>query len=87
VTRDEIHGIVEGILVQLYELEPAAVQPTARLKEDLDLDSLDALDMLVELMTLTGRRVSEEEMRSLKTVGDVVGLVERTQHEAALRAG
>jgi acyl carrier protein len=52
------------------------------LYEDLDLDSIDAVDLIVKLSELTGRKISPEAFRSVRSVGDVVVCV-----EAALAEG
>ncbi len=77
MTRDEIFVRVQAVLVDMFELEPAKVHPQARLVDDLDLDSIDAIDMVVKLQELIGRRVDETALRSVRTVQDVVDLVER----------
>lgn len=77
MTRDAILAEVTRTMVELFEVEPEAVRPEARLYEDLDLDSIDAIDMAVKVKELTGRRVEERELRAMRTVGDVVALIER----------
>ncbi len=77
MTRDAIVAEVTRTLVELFEVDPAAVRPEARLYEDLDLDSIDAVDMAVKVKELTGRRVEERELRAMRTVGDLVALIER----------
>lgn len=75
MTREEIFSSVSDMLAETFELEPPTITLEARLYEDLDLDSIDALDMVVKLQELLGRRVEEDELRELKTVGDVINLV------------
>jgi acyl carrier protein len=77
MTRSEIQDRVIDILVTTFDLERATVAPEARLAEDLDLDSIDALDMVVELQSLVSGRLDERELKGLRTVGDVVDIVER----------
>ena len=67
---------ISVLLVQLFDLDPALVRPEARLYEDLDLDSIDAVDMVVHLQKKTGRKVRPEVFKSVRTVQDVVGVVE-----------
>ena len=59
------------------QLERAKVGPHSRLVEDLDLDSIDALDMVVELQSLLRGRIDERDMKGLRTVADVVDMVEQ----------
>jgi acyl carrier protein len=63
------------MMVEMFELDPAKVTPEAKVFEDLDLDSIDAIDLVARLQELTGRRVEEDRLREVRTVGDVVGLV------------
>jgi acyl carrier protein len=44
----------------------------ARLSDDLDLDSIDAIDLVVKLQEYTGRKISPSEFKSVRTIGDVV---------------
>jgi acyl carrier protein len=75
VTKDEILERVRDIMAETFELDRERIVPTARLYEDLELDSIDALDMVVKLQELIARRVDEQELRSLRTVSDVVDMV------------
>ena len=76
MTRDEIYQRVVGILVKSFELDRADIKPESRLFEELDLDSIDAVDMFVELHEVTGRRINPETARKIRTVQDIVELVE-----------
>jgi acyl carrier protein len=76
MTRAEIYNRIVGILVKTFELDPADIKPESRLFEDLDLDSIDAIDMFVELHEVTGRRIDVQVARKIRTVQDIVNLVE-----------
>ncbi len=76
-TRDEVFQGLQRVMVELFELPPEAIVMEAHLINDLDLDSIDAIDMAVRLQEMTGRRVAEEELRSVRTVADVVDFVLR----------
>lgn len=65
-------------MVELFELEPDELALSARLVEDLGLDSIDAIDMVVRLQEFSGKRIDEDSMKDVRTVGDVVALVEKT---------
>jgi len=54
--------------------------PDADLAQDLDLDSIDAVDLVVELQKLTGRKIKPEEFKTVRTVGDVVERVYELTH-------
>lgn len=76
MTREEIFDKVRDILAEMFEIDPATVKLESQLVQDLDLDSIDAIDMVVKLQELTGKRVEEAKLRKVRTVGDVVDLVE-----------
>ena len=57
---------------KLFELEAEAVVPEALLYEDLDIDSIDAVNMIIELRRETGKPIPAEQYRGAKTVADVV---------------
>jgi len=76
VTRDEMVDWTIGTMVELFEIEREEVQLDTLLVEDLGLDSIDAIDMVVRLQELSGRRVGDDAMKDVRTVGDLVSLVE-----------
>ena len=76
MSRDEILGQIQAILTELFEVEPSKAQLEAHLIHDLDLDSIDAIDMAVKLQELTGRQVPEEALKQIRTIKDIVDLVE-----------
>ena len=75
MTREEIIARIRTVLVDSFEIPEARVTLEAKLMEDLELDSIDAIDMAVQIQEMTGVRVDEEELRQLRTVGDTVDLV------------
>ena len=74
-SRDEIYQRLKTYLEEMFEVPPEKVSLEARLNEDLDLDSIDAVDLAVRLQELTSRKLSPEEFKSVRTVGDVVDRV------------
>ena len=75
MSQDEIYKRLQQYLAELFEVPPEKVSRDARLYEDLDLDSIDAVDLVVKLQELTGRRIAPREFKSVRTVGDVVDRV------------
>ena len=75
MTKEKIFERVRELLVDAFELEPSDVVPTAHLIDDLDLDSIDAIDLAVDLERETGLSVKEEELREVRVVQDVVDLI------------
>jgi len=76
-TRDEILEQIKASLTELFELDPAQITLAARLNEDLEIDSIDAVDLLDGLRRQTGRKISAEDFRSVRTVGDLVEAIYR----------
>ena len=74
-TREEIFEQIREILMQEFELRADEVLPTSHLIDDLDLDSIDAIDMAVKLEEIAGVEVEEKQLRGLRVVQDVVDLV------------
>lgn len=72
LSREEILERLTVYLGELFDVPPEKVVPDARLYEDLDIDSIDAVDLVVQLQQLTRRRFKPEEFRSVRTVSDVV---------------
>ncbi|MGL5599546.1 MAG: acyl carrier protein [Silvania sp.] len=80
--QDAIYQEVTSLLINLFELSPQDITPEARLYEDLDLDSIDAVDMVVNLQKKTGIKIKPETFKSVRTVQDVVDAVEQLLREA-----
>ena len=78
--RDEILAQIRKYMVTLFDTPPEAIVPDADLAQDLDLDSIDAVDLVVELQKLTGRKIKPEEFKTVRTVGDVVERVYELTH-------
>ncbi|WP_243078187.1 acyl carrier protein [Pantoea sp. MQR6] len=83
MNKDEIYQEVASLLINLFEIEADDIRPDARLYEDLELDSIDAVDMVVHLQKRTGRKIKPETFRSVRTVQDVVDAVEQLMREGA----
>ncbi len=77
MTKEQIFQQVSEILVQSFELDPDEILLSAHLIDDLDLDSIDAIDLAVGLQDETGLDVAEEELREIRRVEDIVELVHR----------
>lgn len=74
-TQEEILEQIQSALNELFEIEPGRITPAARLNEDLEIDSIDAVDLLDRLRRQTGAKISAEDFRSVRTVGDMVDAV------------
>ncbi len=72
-----LQQIVHEILVDEFEIEPDAVHAGARLVEDLELDSLDRVDLIVTLEKAVDHRFVEDQVKDVRTVADLVDAVAR----------
>lgn len=81
--KEDVFDTLKSTLVEQFELEPATITPEASLQEDLDLDSIDAVDMIIKLQELTGCKISPEDFKEVRTVGDVQRVIERLLAERA----
>lgn len=75
VSREQVVGHVNQTLVDEFEVPVDELTPDKRLREDLELDSLDAVDMIVALEQALKIRVDEEEAKEIRTVGDIYDFV------------
>lgn len=81
ITKDDIFVILKGILVDEFEVVPENVVFNADLFNDLELDSVDAVDLAVRLQQHTGKKVSPAEFKQIRTVGDVVNAIVKLMQE------
>ncbi|HEY8120737.1 MAG TPA: acyl carrier protein [Myxococcota bacterium] len=86
MSRDEIFARLRDLLVESFALDVARVTRDAHLQGDLDLDSIDAIELAVRLEEETGLKLADEELRSVRRVDDVVELVHAKLASAAARA-
>lgn len=77
LSRDEIFAQLRSELCALFELKPEQITAQARLYDDLDLDSIDAVDLAVRLQEITKKRIKPEQFKAVRTVDDVVDAVEQ----------
>ena len=74
-SKEVIYQQLVGIMEKLFEIETSDIKPESTLNEDLDIDSIDAVDMAVELNELTGKKIKPDEFKNISTVQDVVDVV------------
>jgi acyl carrier protein len=74
-SQEEVYQQVVSVLEELFEIDPQQVSLQARLYEDLDIDSIDAIDLVVELKRLTGKKIQPEDFKLVRSVQDVVDAI------------
>ena len=75
--REDLFRHVKDTLVKEFECNESSIVPEARFYEDLDLDSIDAVDLIVRLRKEVKFDINSEEFTAIRTVGDLVALLER----------
>ena len=76
INPDQIRTTVDKIMIEEFEVEPSILNPTALLADDLDMDSLDGVDLVVALEKVFECRIPEQEARGIRTLGDIYEKVE-----------
>ncbi len=75
-THDEILNKLTEILVEDFEISADLINPEANLFDDLELDSIDAVDLAVKLQYFTDKKIAPENFKKIRTVNDVVNAIE-----------
>ncbi|SPT69141.1 Acyl carrier protein [Anaerobiospirillum thomasii] len=73
--KDEILKRMQEMMEELFDIEKEKVTLDAKLYEDLDLDSIDAIDLVVQIQKETKIKVQPEDFKNVRTVADVVDAV------------
>ena len=81
--REDIFNTLRDALVELFELDPARITLESNLYQDLEIDSIDAVDLIDHIKRQTGKKIAAEEFKSVRTVNDVVEAVYRLVNPAA----
>lgn len=79
-SREEIFATLQAALVELFELEAERVTLDANLYEDLEIDSIDAVDLIDHIKRQTGKKIAAEQFKAVRSVGDVVEAVYQLTH-------
>lgn len=75
--REQIFSTLKQAMEELFELAPEQISLDAHLYEDLEIDSIDAVDLIDHIKRQTGKKIAAEEFKSVRTVRDVVEAVFR----------
>jgi acyl carrier protein len=81
LNREQVQEILSKALVELFEIDPSKITLTANLYEDLEIDSIDAIDLIDHIKRKMGYRLVADDFRSVRTVGDVVEAVVKKMEE------
>jgi acyl carrier protein len=75
-TKEEIFAWVVDVLKREFQFGDEDLSPNSHLFDDLDLDSIDAIDLTVRLEEKTGLSFKEDDLKSLQTIQDVVDFID-----------
>ncbi|PIQ38455.1 MAG: acyl carrier protein [Lysobacterales bacterium CG17_big_fil_post_rev_8_21_14_2_50_64_11] len=75
MTQEQVYRRIVDILQETFGIDPARITPQARLGEDLDIDSIDAIDLIVQLKPLMASGLDPDAFKSVRTVADVVDAI------------
>lgn len=83
MTKEQIFQRIAAILQDTFGIAAERVSPAAKLGEDLDIDSIDAIDLIVQLKPLLGGNLRPEAFKAVRSVQDVVDVVHDMMHAGA----
>ena len=75
MSKDEIFEILKKALVELFEIDESKVVPEAKIYEDLQIDSIDAIDLVDYVKKNTGYKLMPDDFKNIQTLGDIVDAV------------
>ena len=76
LTQEQVLEKLRAWMEDLFEINPEDVQLDANLATDLDVDSIDAIDLVVKIKELTGKQVNPEDFKNVRTVQYVVTVIQ-----------
>jgi acyl carrier protein len=80
-TKDEIMAAVVAALNETFGIEKSRLVPAAELYKDLEIDSIDAIDLMVKLQKMIGKRMQPEAFNAVRTIDYVVNVIEKLVNE------
>ena len=83
MSKDQLQAWVVDLLAEMFELDKSELTAESNLYADLDIDSIDAVDLAVKLKQMTGKRLQPEVFKSIRTIGDVVDALVDLSEQAA----
>lgn len=83
MNKEAIYERITAILQESFEIDAARITPEARLYDDLDIDSIDAVDLIVQLKPWVGKRLNADAFKSVRTVQDVVDALHRLVNDSS----
>ena len=75
MSSEQLFDWVANLLAEMFELDRSSMRLQSNLYLDLDIDSIDAVDLAVKLTQLTGKRLAPEKFRTIRTIADIVAVL------------
>ncbi|MDB4090407.1 acyl carrier protein [Pseudomonadales bacterium] len=80
-TKNDIYTRIHTVLVEQFEMDADSISMDAKLRDDLDIDSIDAVDLMVELKSFTEKKLAVDDFREVRTISDIVDAVHKLAQE------
>ena len=77
----EVFNKIQAIIADLLDIEEEKITPEARFREDLEADSLDLVELIMEFEEQFGSEISDEDAQKITTVGEAVNYVSSRMEE------
>ncbi|MBQ8679433.1 MAG: acyl carrier protein [Treponema sp.] len=74
--KNELYSKIKEVLVNDFDIDEALITPQASIEEDLELDSIDSVEMIVKIKPFLNSKIEPAAFKSVKTVQDVVDILE-----------
>ena len=81
LTQEQVLAQLREWMHELFEIEPEDIQLDSNLYEDLDVDSIDAVDLVIKIKELTGKQVEPDDFKAVRTVQDVITVIQNMSAE------
>lgn len=75
MTEQEVFEFIKNMLVEYFEIDADKITMEAKLVDDLDIDSIDAIDMMSYIKIETGREVEPSQFKEVTTIGDIINII------------
>ena len=81
LTQEQVLAQLREWMQELFEIEPEDIQLDSNLYEDLDVASIDAVDLVIKIKELTGKQVEPDDFKAVRTVQDVITVIQNMSAE------